>query len=282
MSRHADPVRAAAAERPGRQGPAPATAKPTRCVGAAAQLATVRRGPAAGLPLRLKATQPAGRSALNVARPSPPAISAVIVPPPAPTRSGAPIQMLINAVMMCDVGVEVYAYSAQTGYSYSFPANHGLAPGTLVQFDLGPDNEPDPATIVVVRPQASAATTSAASSSTSAGTGTVAAATVATPILYGMALLQAEIGGTFRSTVGGTQQSSADLPVNDRIKCHISIIVANPADLHVSFYPADDASYRNKILHVHYRWIPAERRYGAPAVIKAAWKAYLGDYATSD
>lgn len=96
--------------------------------------------------------------------------------------------------------------------------------------------------------------------------------------LYTMALVQAAMGGAFHATVGGTQQSSADVALNGVIKYHVSILVADPKKVHVSFYPGADHAYAQKIMHVGYEWNDAHRRFGAASVIKGIWKPYAGDY----
>ncbi len=89
-----------------------------------------------------------------------------------------------------------------------------------------------------------------------------------------LSVVKQAIGTGFRPTVGGTQESSDDVLATQGINCHFSVIAADPGAIHVSYYPADDADYKRKIIHYAFRWNTVSESFGPPSQVTANWKPY--------
>jgi hypothetical protein len=98
-----------------------------------------------------------------------------------------------------------------------------------------------------------------------------------TPQLRGvtMQIMTSAIGLGFRPTASGKQQTSDDQVFNEHIVWHYTIDEANPACVHVSYYPADDSEYKRKIQHCAYRWNSDSETFVREGVVRGTWKPFV-------
>ncbi|HEY0195198.1 MAG TPA: DUF4157 domain-containing protein, partial [Kofleriaceae bacterium] len=94
-----------------------------------------------------------------------------------------------------------------------------------------------------------------------------------------MPLVQQAIGGGFRQTaLGSPQQTSDNLAVQGipALICHYSISEADPASIHISYYPGADIAYQQKVLHHCYSWDAASETFKTGGMIRGkVWKPYI-------
>lgn len=93
-----------------------------------------------------------------------------------------------------------------------------------------------------------------------------------------LALVMQAIGTGFRLTAGDTQQTSDDIPCLEGVKCHFSVLVDDPGNIHISYYPAGDDDYQSKILHYVFQWNSDTESFGPAGLIKAKWKPFIAQF----
>lgn len=91
---------------------------------------------------------------------------------------------------------------------------------------------------------------------------------------YDLKTVIAAAGGHAHETANGRQMSTPNQMAMEGIKWHFSIPKDNPHDMHLSFYPAEDADFNHKILDFRSQWNPQSESYGPVAQIFAQWKPY--------
>jgi hypothetical protein len=94
-----------------------------------------------------------------------------------------------------------------------------------------------------------------------------------------LATLQQIIGAVPVPTGGGTQVSFPDVALGGELTglmCHFSATLAgaNVTRVHVSFYPADDAEHKRKVVHYDYEWKAADETFKLYGQQLATWKPY--------
>ncbi|WP_276346241.1 DUF4157 domain-containing protein [Daejeonella sp. JGW-45] len=162
-----------------------------------------------------------------------------------------PVQMVRGEVVLSTIpdDDEVYIYSEEIDESFAIPVGVNLSIGDQINFELEGDK-------VIAE----------------------SIEVIGEEVVYGLPLLEATFGGAFKDTVGGAQRSSEDLPACDGVVAHLSIVVADPTQMHLSFYPADDADYLRKILDVRFTWNTETKTFGASGVVRGIWKPFKDKY----